>query len=571
MNSQEIFEIIKSEIDYCETTKINQNPSITPTEMQRLDLQDRYMQSQYRDGDKDSFGNQMVFYNISSFPVEVAAKAIDMDTKDILLTAEDDRYWETWLMEKELRDWMNEKQFGKFLNDVCSRLPRDGHVVAKKVGDEVQLVPLKNLRFRPDALSFRTTPIIEKYEFMADEFVKEAKERGWDNWQMVNLYSDKTQSGSFNKSNKICVYGAWFPEGFLQDEENNYFLFSYDGYILAQMQQEIFYKDLAWEKVYGRLLGRGYIEKLFNEQIYLNRIANYKADGLNWSSKHWYQTRDNSFKTNLLGNSDNGDIFITNDPIDPVAVEERNLSFYAQEEARWEQNAMQRVFSVGPITGDWSPSNTRVGVSSMQAQMTQGFYEPKKENLAMFIKEILEDWIMPDFIKDIRGSHTLVMKNLLTSEKGAEKFFSLQLNYLINKQKLTKFLPPEMWDVKKALLAEQLKSSKLELPRGFYDDLNYKMKVNIGSEAIDVGGKLTTLWQFIQTIGTNPMVLQNKMVKTALYKAMELAGFNMHDFDDEDVPTIQSVSQQAQSMHGGSVAAPVMPNMPMQAPTQLTA
>lgn len=565
MKKEEIFTTIASEINYCETTVLPSNPSITPTEMARLGLIDKYMLSQYRDSTTDMFGNQMVFYNISSFPVEVASKMVDHDTKDISLMAQDERYWETWLMEKELRFWMGDRKFGKFLNDVSFMLPRDGHIVAKKVDDTVELVPLKNLRFRPDALHLKSTPIIEKYEYFPDEFVAEAKMRGWENWQKVGIFPDKTAVGQFSKDGKVQVFGAWFPEGFLSTE-SNYFIVSYDGHILADWSQEIFYKDLAWEKVFGRLLGRGNVEKLFNEQIYLNRIANYKADGLNWSSKHWYQTRDNQFKTNLLGNSDNGDIFITNDPIEPVAVEERNLSFYAQEEARWEQQAYKRVFTTEPITGNRAPSGTPLGSTILQAQMTQGFYDPKKENISMFIKEILEDWIMPSFKKSTKGNHSLVMKNLLTSEKGAEKFFNLQLNYLTNKQKFAKFLPQEMWDVKKALLAEKLKNAKIELPRGFYDDLKYKMTVTIGSEAIDTAGKLTTLWQFINTIGTNPVILQNKMVKSALYKAMELAGFNMHDFEDEEVPTVQGVAQQAQAMHGGSIAAPALPSSPMQAP-----
>ena len=571
MTEEKLFEAIKSEINYSETTKISANPEFASTEQGRLDLIDRYMMSKYRDGDRDSFGNLMVFYNIVSFPVEVASKQLDLDTKDIQLIAEDERYWETWLMEKELRFWMKDKMFGKQLNDYAYYYPRDGHVILKKVDDDIILVPLKNLRFRPDALSLSSTPIIEKYEYMPDEFREEAKKRGWENWRKVELNPDKVQNGQFEKiGNKVQVFGCWFPKGFL-DNEDNYFIVSYDGHVLASWEEpEVFYKGLGWEKVNGRLLHRGLVEKLFNEQIYLNRIANYKADGLNWSSKHFWQTRDNSFNTNLLGHAENGEVFTTNDEITPVSVEERNLAFYNQEETRWESQAMRRAFAMESISGERSPSGTPLGSSVLQAQMTQGFYDQKKENLAMFLKEVLWDWVLPDFKKDLHGQHDIMMRNIMSSEKGAEKFFNLNLNERLNREKMVKFLPQEMWDLRKALISEELKGSKLTVPRGFYDDLKYKMEIVIVGESIDVASKLTTLQTLFQIIGSNPSVLQNKTTKNILFKMLNLAGFNPKDFEEEEVPTVQDVSQQAQAQRGGSIAAPIPASMPQLSPQQVT-
>ncbi len=561
MIDQDLFTAIQSEIDICETSKIPSNPSFTPTEMGRLDLIQKYMLSRYRDCQTDISGNPMVFYNISSFPVEVASKMLDFDTKDILLIAEDERYWETWLMEKEMHYWMENFGFGKKLNEFAYFWPRDGHLVVKKVEDKVEVVPLKNLRFRPNALSLDTTPIIEKFEYMPDEFVATAKKKGWDNWQKVELKPEKVQQGIFNKVDKITVFGAWFPDGYYNSDDN-YFLVSYDGHVLASWYQEPMYKSLSWEKMDERLLGRGVVEKLFNEQIYLNRIANYKSDGLNWTSKHFWQTKDVSFKTNLLGENDNGDVFVTNDPIEPVAMEERNLGFYNQEEQRWEGQAMRRVFAMEPITGERSPAGTPLGSTILQSKMASGFYDQKKEDLAAFVKEILWDWVIPDFKKDKKGAHSVMMRNLLSSGKGAEKFFQLEIEHNINKQKMGKFLSPEMWDMKRALLAEKMKNSKYEVPKGFYDDLKFKMRIEIVGESIDTAAKLTTLQTLFQIIGSNPTVMQNPTTKNILFKMLNLAGFNPHDFEDEQVPSVPQVSQMAQAQRGGSISAPSVPTMP---------
>ena len=575
MTQKELFESIQQEINYSETTILPTNPPLTSsggsmTELGRLRLIDLYMLSQYRDSNTDQFGNQMVFYNISSLPVEVASKMLDFDTKDIMLIAEDGRYWETWLMQKELGFWMKDKFFGRQLNEYAFNLPRDGHIILKKVDDDIQLVPLKNLRMRPDALNLESTPIIEKFEYQPDEFIDEAKKRGWENWRKVELNPDKVESGYFDKSgSKVVVYGAWYPEGFL-DMDSNYFLVSYDGHVLADMKRELFYKGLPWEKLDGRLLGRGTVEKLFNEQIYLNRIANYKADGLNWASKKLFQTRDIAFDTNLLGDADNGEVFVTNDSIDPVLMEERNLSFYSQEEARWETQAMRRVFSTEPATGGRAPSGTPLGSTILQAQMTAGFYDQKKENLAMFVKEIIWDWIMPEFKKESRPEHKLMMRNLLSSEGGAEKMFQLRLNEKVNKAKMfSKYLPPEMWEIRKALMAEQVKEEELKVPKGMYDNLKMKMEIVITGESIDTASKLTTLQTLFQIIGSNPAVLQNKVTKNILFKMLNLAGFNPRDFEGEDTPDIQQISQEAQAQRGGSIAAPSIPQIPQQVQTEV--
>ena len=225
---------------------------------------------------------------------------------------------------------------------------------------------------------------------------------------------------------------------------------------------------------------------------------------------------------------------------------------------------MARVFATEPITGGRAPAGTPLGSTILQARMATGFFDQKKEELAMLIKEVLWDWVLPEFKKDKHGAHTLMVKNVMTSEKGAEKFFQLQLNYRINKQKMGKFLPPEMWELKRAMEAEKLKNSKIEIPKGFYDDLKFKMTIDIVGESIDTAGKLTTLQTLFQIIGSNPSVLQNKTTKNILFKMLNLAGFNPKDFEDDEVSSVQEVSQNTQALRGGSIAAPSIPNVPGQ-------
>jgi len=158
MDAIEITKQIKAEIDYCETTGISVNPAFAKTQINVINLIEKYWLSQYRDGNEDSFGNPRPFYNISTFPVDIASKLIESDVKDIKVISENDNYWTAFFMQKELHQWMSDRYFGNFLNKLAYDLPKYGHTVVKKVGDNIEIVPLSNLRFRPDANSLKDIP-----------------------------------------------------------------------------------------------------------------------------------------------------------------------------------------------------------------------------------------------------------------------------------------------------------------------------------------------------------------------------------------------------------------------------
>jgi len=552
MTRDEILKKITDEIKYCEGVDLKINPPYASTQLNVLDLADKYMNSRYRDSGVDDFGQPKPFYNIVSVPVEVAGKMIDLDTKDIEIKSEDNNYWAAWVMGKELQFWMKDKYFGTQLNDFSYYLPKDGHLVVKKVDDDVLVVPLMNLRFRPDAVSLKNVPIIEIHKYQSDEFIAEAEKRGWDNYKKVEL-----SKGISDK--KIDVFEAYFPFGL---GKYNYFIVSYDGQVLAYADlDQSPYKGLPWKEINGRTLGKGMVEELFNEQIYLNRMATYKANGLYWTSKHIFQTRDNTVAKNLMSNIDDGEVMIVNQEIAAVPMEERNLSFYNYDETKWEENAYKRTFAREPITGGRAPSGTPLGSSILQARMAAGFYEKKKENLGNFVKEILWDWILPEFKKQKRGEHRIQIKNLLSDDNNSEKFFQMQLHDKMNKLRMKEKnnLSPEQWEIRRGINAEMLREEERVIPKGIYENLKYKLNIIITGEEIDTASKLTTLQTIFQILGSNPTILQDKRVKRVFYKMMDIAGFNPRDIDIEETPSIQESMSEAKAQVGGSIARPAAP------------
>src|SRR3990167_5868234 len=96
--------------------------------------------------------------------------------------------------------------------------------------------------------------------------------------------------------------------------------------------------------------------------------------------------------------------------------------FIRNRKQRWEQNAFKKTFTTEPLTGSRAPAGTPLGSTILQAKMAGGFYDQKKENLASFIKEVLWDWVIPEFKKAKKGKHEIFMKNLMSSDEDSEKF-----------------------------------------------------------------------------------------------------------------------------------------------------
>ena len=566
MKKEELLKKIRNEIDYFENTGLKVNPAFVSKESERLELIDKYCLGQYRDGDYDSFGNPRPFYDIVTFPLFTASKMIEGDVKDVKVIAENDDYWTSFIMEKDLWHYMDEKNFGMLLNQMSYDWPKYGHIVAKKVGEDIELVPLRNLRFRPDALSLKNIPIIERHVYQPDEFLLEAKNRGWENVKLVNLEPSEVSDNYVQRTNpKLEIFEAWFPPDFLSSDYN-YFIVSGDGIILAYSTMEKSqYKDLPFEKVNGRVLGRGQVEKLFHEQIYMNRIASEKAEGLMWTSKHLFQTRDNSIARNLLAQAENGEVLITNSEVLPVQNEERNLQFYNYDEGKWEGNAYRKTFTQEMGVTNSSIANAKAQIVS--AQLQSGYFKQKKEELASFEKEIIWDWVIPQFKKERKKKHEIIVRNLLSGDEGSDRLFNMIVSMRTEQEKFQsllngKLIMPDEERVMKSTIAESVKNEKFEIPEGAYNDLKYKIKIVIGDEMLDSSAKMQIVQMGLQILGQNPTILQNTRTKNLFYKFIELGGVNPHELGDDPILSLQEQFSQLQAKVGGSIAKPIAQQTP---------
>lgn len=147
-----------------------------------------YLNSRFETGNLDENGDERYFHNIITPRNAHATKNIDLDSKDMLITADSEQgWWFSFLLRNELQMWMRKPhvQFGKLLNDLATNLPNFGKVIWKKCGTGkdvyIKEVDLRDAIFDPSAKSIRESGLfVERSTIAPWEAMKKADEGFWE-------------------------------------------------------------------------------------------------------------------------------------------------------------------------------------------------------------------------------------------------------------------------------------------------------------------------------------------------------------------------------------------------------
>lgn len=522
--------------------------------VETLKTVDLYYNSKYKSGQYDRQGYRKFFYNIVKPACDIATKFVDLDTKDITLiplSADDNNELFVWLMQKKLKVWLQENDFACLLNEIGENYPKYGTVVVKKTDDGLKLVNIQNLRMDPTTECLEDSPFV--YEIIPMTRQEVASMKGWDTAelfsrgddQILEIYDmyDRTVDG-WHRTVKGDLFTTKKGNGINRNVESeintrNSFVGSvtlFEEDIIENENEDTCpfpYRELHWERVPGRWLGRGFVEYLEENQVAMNETENLERKGLIYTSLKLYQTRDEGIGgSNILSAAENGDILRVTSEITPIAVEERNLGAFRATRENWNFNTERKTFTTDITTGSSLPSRTPLGVANLQASFAASYFELKRENFGLFVKELITDDIIPDFLSANNKEHILTFSN---SESEID-----YLHQAITKIKLdiamadyanrTGFFPTEnQIEVLKTQILTSLNDQKykfLQVPKDAYKNLEYKLEVNITGESIDNGTKAQVLQLALQIIGTNPGVLSDPVTRKVFFSLLSLGGIS---------------------------------------------
>ena len=496
-------------------------------------------------GEKDNLGITKNFYNIIKSCCDVASKFIDLDTKDILfLSANGLQNRKIWLMQKDFNLWVKNSDFAQLLNEMRDHYPR-GHIVLKKTKTgKWNRVPIVNMRTHPAITKLDNSPFVYEVLMMNKKDIEAMNWNGKEDMELLFL-NEKI----LKINNNYLIYECYEKDGEKwkrefrgikleqvsgKDEipENRILKNSTEElpYLVLHKDEmkELPYRELKWESKDGRWLGYGYPEYLIPNQIRRNEIKHLEKITMYLKALQVYLSNDDNIGDNVITDIQVGQILKTTGRLEQVKRDNVDISAYETDKRDWDMNTTRKTFDTDIARGDTLPSNTPLGLGQLQAQMTASYFDGKREDFGLFIKKLLYEDIIPSFKKDKKKRHNLMISH---NEEDFDKFVDIVADGIINKEIKKSGKIPNLLEIetRKEVIRETFMkrgSVVFDVSDDFYDDVKVNVDIIITGESVNIQNRFNALMQAMQTLGGNPMILEDERTKRLFYKMLEMQGIS---------------------------------------------
>lgn len=545
---------------------------------------DLFTNSKYATGDIDDQGFYKFFRDISTAPCDIATKFIDIDAQNFrfiprpsMQSDVTDNEMAVYHFNKDFKIYADENKLGQLINQHGDDLPKYGSIFTKNVRGHARRVSPHNMKFDPSASCLRDSSFVAEPYLMRKSEILAMR----DKWNLINNFDEVLSRGETDlyliyeyydnygtewKRSIVADVFAWKDSkgGIIRSLESNV---NYQGEMLPSVvlhedkQKDLIYFDHKWKNVDGRLLGYGYVEYLFPNQISINEAENIERKNLYFTSLVLLNSRDKSVGGKNLASVQSGDFFDLDSEVTRIPMEERNLAAYNSTNSRWDQSTAMKTFSFDIASGNNLPSRTPLGVANLQAGMVTSFYEKKRESFGMHLKDdILKNIIIPSFKDKTASEHLLTIGS---NEEDLNEYIKFVSKVYVDKavadysEKYGFYPSIEQRKTIEEQCINELRSRKnhnIKIPDFHYDNISYKLEVDITGESVDTGVKSQLIQAALAILGANPGIMQNKSLLTIFIRFLALGGVSPQELGI-DVNNIDKTPVQA----GGSVAAPSAP------------
>ena len=247
------------------------------------------------------------------------------------------------------------------------------------------------------------------------------------------------------------------------------------------------------------------------------------------SSLHIFQTQDRTVVKNVLRDLSNGAVLVAgpNGGLTPLANEERNLTAFTSEEQRYGNQAKELTFSYDAVRGDSLPTSTPATNAVIQDRNVKSVYGVKRENLANMLRFFFTDLVIPQAIRELSKEH--IMNFIGTPEEinKLDKTIADNLSFETAKNEILGGKVTNQESIKQELLT-QLKEMGanrfIQIKEGYYKNADWTFDINIDNEQEDAQLINNNLFAILQTLSSNPGVLQDPVIKTLFYEYAEKSG-----------------------------------------------
>lgn len=519
---------------------------------------DAYLNSKHISGSTDSLGREKPFFNIVTAATNIWYRATDIDRKNIrILPSDQQTTTHAFIATIILQQWMRDARFGVFLNDWGRALARYGSAVAKFVEKDGKLycsiVPWNRLIVDP--IDFDALPTIEKL-YMTPAQLR--KNKMYDQEVVSDLLSalqsrenlDGTDKDDNDRFIEIYEVHGELPESLLTDEEvldeseetyrQQMHVVSYvKGDKKGEYKDFTLYRGREAKTPYmlthliqedGRTLAIGAVEHLFDAQWMVNHSQKNMKDTLDLASKLIFQTADQRYiGRNVLSAIETGDIMVhePNAPLTQINNTKTDIQSLQNFALTWQNIASEITSTPDAIKGNTLPSGTPYSLGAFLGGQANSLFEIMTENKGLQLEDMMRTFILPYVKKQMDSKKEIVailnaqeiaeidamyvpreakrrfkqqVKQTLLQEDGIPSPFSQQeqeqgVRQALASQGDKRFFKPDE-------LSEKTWNEVLK-------DFDKNVIVEVTNENTDKQAVLTTLSTVLQTIASNPGILQD--------------------------------------------------------------
>lgn len=512
-------------------------------------------------------------------------RAEGFDVKDIVLYVDDaDKYFLSFLVKKYWEErYVRQNNVDTLIDSIVENYIDFGGTLLKK-GKKPEVVPWQSIAFC-DQTDVMSGPIAIKHFYSPDQLLEMASQ-GWGNTkngatatldEVITLASnlkteisqDKKKSRTPGKYIEVYEVHGMFPDTWLTkdgetpieaDAEAPELKYSRQIHIVTMLKNEndtktgitlfkgkekqSIFKLILRDAIYGRALGMGGAEELFEPQVWVNYDVIRMKGMLDIASKVIFQTTDPAFANrNKTSDLDNGEILI-NAPettLTQINTQPVNIVVFENSVKDWEAHAQQMGSASDPIMGEQPTAGTPFKLQELVTQEGHGTHEYRKGKLAIFFDELMRDWILPDVANEIVADHEFlssldlddlqtVADNVVTQESNnyAKEMVLRGLDY--DPQKVAAF--------GQQVRNEFMKSSKkfIQILESDLKGVPLSVQVNVAGKEKDLSGLTDKLVNVFRQIIQAPGILDDPRMAKIFNQILESSGLSPIDFYQKPAP-----------------------------------
>lgn len=535
--------------------------------------------------------------NITRPILNLQHRTEDIEVKDVQIYVDDPKNYHLSFLVKKYHDdvFTKENDMDTFFDELNVSRIDFGAGLSKKLNKPCpEVVPLQSIAFC-DQTDILSGPIGIRHYYSPDQLLA-MEQFGWgkeENGATISIKdlialseSEKKNNNTENQSAKTPgryvevyeVHGnlpASFadPKNDSMDYETRLFIVAFyqkknstdkQGVILyTAKESKSPFKLVKRDPVYGRALGFGGAEELFEPQVWVNYDMIRMQDMLDAAAKTIIISSDPGLATkNNLKDVDNLDILEVAPSTETRQLDTfpRNIQLFKNSIAEWEAHAQQMGAATEAVLGESPSAGTPFKLQQQVISQGLGLHEYRRGQYAKHLEEIYNDWIIPHIEKKIcEGGVFLSELSLEEMQHVTEAMVTNMANQRVIEMVIAgEEVTPDVVDTFKELVRSEFKKRGnkhfIEILKGEFKGMRFKVKVSVRGKSKDLGAKTDNLVNVFRQIIANPSILQIPAMSSLFNQIIEYSGLDPLDFSNLEIP--------AAAQPQGQETAPQAPAQP---------